>query len=198
MSAPAAAPPSDAEPPDHAPRPASIGELFRVFNGLALRGFGGVLPFAQRTLVEERRWLTPQAFAEALSLAQVLPGPNICNLALMIGDRFFGLRGAFAALAGMMAAPMALVLALAALHGGFGREPLVARMLEGMAAASAGLILAMALKLASSLRGRGVAGWIFAALAFVAVGPLRWPLLPVLVAGAGASVLVAWRRLPPP
>lgn len=193
MSAPVAAPPAAAEP-----RPASVGELFRVFNGLALRGFGGVLPFAQRTLVEERRWLTPEAFAEALSLAQVLPGPNICNLALMIGDRFFGLRGAFAALAGMMAAPMALVIALAALYGGFGHEPLVARMLEGMAAVSAGLILAMALKLARSLRGRGLAGWFFAALAFVAVGPLRWPLLPVLLAGAVASVVVAWRRMPPP
>jgi chromate transporter len=191
MSAPAD------DPSAAAPRPASPGELFRVFSGLALRGFGGVLPFAQRTLVEERRWLSPEAFAEALSLAQVLPGPNICNLALMIGDRFFGLRGAFAALAGMMAAPMALVLALAALYGGFGREPVVARALEGMAAVSAGLILAMALKLARSLRGRGTAGWLFAALAFVAVGPLRWPLLPVLLAGATASVLVAWHRMPP-
>lgn len=197
MRPPAATPPSDHGSGDAGPRPASAGQLFRVFNGLALRGFGGVLPFAQRTIVEERRWLTPEAFAEALSLAQVLPGPNICNLALMIGDRFFGLRGAFAALAGMMAAPMAIVIALAALYGHYASEPVVVRALEGMAAVSAGLVIAMALKLARTLRGRGVAAWVFAALAFVAVGPLRWPLLPVL-AGTGAVAMgLAWRRLRP-
>jgi chromate transporter len=190
-------PPSPRGSGDSGPRPASLAELFRVFNGLALRGFGGVLPFAQRAIVEERRWLTPQAFAEALSLAQVLPGPNICNLALMIGDRFFGLRGAFAALAGMMAAPMAIVIALAALYGHYATEPVVVRALEGMAAVSAGLVIAMALKLAGTLRGRGVAAWVFAALAFVAVGPLRWPLLPVLAGTGAVAMALAWRRLRP-
>ena len=94
-------------PPGAAPAalpPASPTDLFLVFNGLALRGFGGVLPFAQRTLVEDRAWMSNDEFVEMLALAQVLPGPNICNLALMVGDRFFGLRGAFAALAGMIAA----------------------------------------------------------------------------------------------
>lgn len=197
MRPPAANPPGTRGSGDSGPRPTSVAELFRVFNGLALRGFGGVLPFAQRAIVEERRWLTPQAFAEALSLAQVLPGPNICNLALMIGDRFFGLRGAFAALAGMMAAPMAIVIALAALYGHYASEPVVVRALEGMAAVSAGLVIAMALKLAGTLRGRGVAAWVFAALAFVAVGPLRWPLLPVLAGTGAVAMALAWRRLRP-
>ena len=183
--------------PAVSPGPTSLLDLYLTFTRLAAQSFGGVLPWAHRALVERRKWLTREEFVELLAFSQLLPGPNICNLALMIGDRFFGLRGAFAALAGMMAAPMALVLALAALYGGFGREPVVARALEGMAAVSAGLILAMALKLARSLRGRGTAGWLFAALAFVAVGPLRWPLLPVLLAGATASVLVAWHRMPP-
>jgi chromate transporter len=195
MRPPAALPPDAPGSGEPGPRPASPAELFRVFNGLALRGFGGVLPFAQRALVEERRWLSPEAFAETLSLAQVLPGPNICNLALMIGDRFFGLRGAFAALAGMMAAPMAIVIALAALYGGLAHHPVVARALEGMAAVSAGLVIAMALKLAATLRGRGLAAWVFAALAFVAVGPLRWPLLPVLLVTGALAVGLAWRRL---
>ena len=142
-------------PPGAAPAalpPASPTDLFLVFNGLALRGFGGVLPFAQRTLVEDRAWMSNDEFVEMLALAQVLPGPNICNLALMVGDRFFGLRGAFAALAGMIAAPLALVLCLAALYSSLASQPIVARMLGGMSAVSAGLVIAMAIKLSVSQR----------------------------------------------
>ena len=96
-------------------RPASPGALFLAFTRLALQGFGGVLPVAQRELVERLRWLSREDFLALLALGQVLPGPNIVNLALMIGDRFFGARGAAAALAGILGAPLLLVLALAAL-----------------------------------------------------------------------------------
>lgn len=178
------------------PPPASPTDLFLVFNGLALRGFGGVLPFAQRTLVEERAWMSNDEFVELLALAQVLPGPNICNLALMVGDRFFGLRGAFAALAGMMAAPLALVLCLAALYSGLASHPIVARMLGGMSAVSAGLVIAMAVKLSASQRGRPV-GWLFVAAAFAMVGVLRWPLLWVLLGLGSVSIAMAWRRAAP-
>ena len=75
-------------------RPADCTELFRAFNRLALQGFGGVLPVAHRELVERQRWLSPQQFVELLTLGQVLPGPNIINMAIVIGDRFFGWRGA--------------------------------------------------------------------------------------------------------
>jgi len=88
-----------------APAPASLFEMFRVFNRLALHGFGGVLPWAQRVLVEERRWLTHAEFLEMLAFAQLAPGPNVCNLAIMFGDRHFGWRGAVVALAGMLAMP---------------------------------------------------------------------------------------------
>lgn len=173
--------------------PASPSALFLVFNGLALRGFGGVLPYAQRTLVEDRAWMSNDEFVEMLALAQVLPGPNICNLALMVGDRFFGLRGAFAALAGMMAAPLALVLCLAALYSGLASQPIVTRMLGGMSAVSAGLVIAMALKLSVSQRRHPV-GWLFVAAAFAMVGVLRWPLLWVLLGLGSLSIAVAWRR----
>jgi chromate transporter len=184
-------------PTEPRPQPQSPAELFRVFNALALRGFGGVLPFAQRALVEERRWLSAEEFAESLSLAQVLPGPNICNLALMIGDRFFGLRGGFAALAGMMTAPRVLVLVVASLYLEFAHEPVVSRVLTGMSAVSAGLVLAMALKLSRSLHGRGATAWVLGGLAFAMVGLLRWPLLPVLAGLGVISVGLAWRRLRP-
>lgn len=188
-----------APPPAPAPdgrAPASPADLFLVFNGLALRGFGGVLPFAQRTLVEQRAWMSNDQFVEMLALAQVLPGPNICNLALMVGDRFFGLRGAFAALAGMMAAPLALVLCLAALYSGLAGQPIVARMLGGMSAVSAGLVIAMAIKLSASQRGRPL-GWLFVVAAFAMVGVLRWPLVWVLLGLGSVSIAIAWRRNAP-
>ena len=126
------------------PAPRSPGELFRAFSSMALQGFGGVLPIAQRELVERERWLTKAQFVELLSLGQVLPGPNVVNLALMVGDRYFGWRGALAALTGMLLAPLAIVLALAALYAQYASVPAVAGALRGMGAVAAGLVLAMA------------------------------------------------------
>mgnify|MGYP000676887760 CR=1 FL=1 len=107
-------------------RPQSAGELFRVFTRLALQGFGGVLPIAHRELVERERWVAPAEFVELLAAAQVIPGPNIVNVALMLGDRWFGLRGALAASAGLLAVPMLIVLALATLY----QQAVLFRMLE--------------------------------------------------------------------
>ena len=188
---------SDPQPEASCLRPSSPLELFLAFNRLALRGFGGVLPWAQRTLVEEERWLTNHEFVELLALAQVLPGPNIGNLALMIGDRFFGLRGALTALAGMFAAPLAIVLALAILYSGFAGQPQVAAALRGMGAVSAGLIAAMALKVVQA-RAPDRIGWLMLAATFVLVGLLRWPLVWVMLGLGSLSVLLAWRRSGPP
>jgi len=170
--------------------PASLAELFAVFNRLALHGFGGVLPWAQRVLVEERRWLTREEFVELLAFAQLAPGPNVCNLAIMFGDRHFGWRGALVALAGMLGVPAALVLALAVLHGQFAQIPWVQRAVAGMAAVAAGLLIATALKLARTQPARWLA---LGVAAFVAVGLFRWPLVAVLAALVPAAVALAWR-----
>src|SRR5512139_2528140 len=103
-------------PSDTSARPSSPRALFVAFTLLALQGFGGVLAVTQRELCDRRRWLTHAQFVEILSIAQVLPGPNVVNVALIIGDRYFGWRGAFAALAGMMALPLVIVLALTATY----------------------------------------------------------------------------------
>src|SRR2546421_12947569 len=95
--------------------PRSLSDLFFTFNRMSLQGFGGVLAVAQRELVERKRWMSREQFVEMLSVSQVLPGPNVVNLSLMIGDRHFGLRGAFVALAGMLAIPFVIVLAVTAL-----------------------------------------------------------------------------------
>ena len=180
------------------PAPSSPGELLRAFSWLALQGFGGVLPVAQRELVERRQWLTREQFVETLSIGQVLPGPNIVNLALMIGDRFFGWRGAFAALAGLLALPLVIVMSLAVLYAQWAAEPMVAGALRGMGAVAAGLIVAMALKLLPSLACNplGRAACACALLATLgAVGVFRWPMAYAVLGIGGAAVFTAWLRL---
>ena len=103
--APQGAPlPSPAEP--DRPRPTSLTDLFVSFTLIALQGFGGVLAVIQQQVVERKRWMSNEEFIEEWSVAQVMPGPNVCNLALMFGDRHFGWRGAFTALAGLLALPL--------------------------------------------------------------------------------------------
>lgn len=185
-------------PEPASPAPRSSGELFRVFSALALQGFGGVLPVAQRELVDKRRWLTRDDFVEMLSVGQVLPGPNVVNVALMIGDRFFGWRGAMAALAGMLALPLLIVLALAALYAQFASVPAVAGALRGMGVVSAGLIAAMACKLAPALLHNPL-GRIACAVGLLGtvlmIFGLRWPMAWVVIGWGGALCAFAWWRL---
>ena len=181
-----------------ASQPASTVELFFTFNWLALQGFGGVLAVAQRELVERKGWLTRQQFVEMLALSQVLPGPNVVNLALMFGDRFFGLRGALAALAGMLLVPLAIVIALTYAYGEFSNLAPVAGALRGMGAIAAGLVIATALKLMTALGtsplGRPLAG-AFAALTFVTIAWLRWPLVWVIAGLGSLAVAIAYLRI---
>lgn len=180
--------------------PQSPADLFWTFTRMSLQGFGGVLAVAQRELVERVQWMTREQFVETLSVSQVLPGPNVVNMSLMIGDRYFGLRGAFAALAGMLAVPLAIVLVLTAVYAEYAGHPMVSGALRGMGAVAAGLVIATALKLASSLKrsALGVAWSLpLAALTFGAIALMRWPLVWVLLALAPIAVGLAWRRLAP-
>lgn len=168
---------------DH-PRPASLTDLFMSFTVLALQGFGGVLAVVQREMVERKRWLTQEEFIEDWAVAQVMPGPNVVNLSLMIGDRYFGLRGAMTALAGILTVPLLLVLCLAVLHSHYANHPGVAGALRGMAAVAAGLIAATGIKLAAALRNHPLPGWFSGAAAVLCVAmlvvfkvPLAWTLL---------------------
>jgi chromate transporter len=177
-------------------RPSSLAHLFMAFSMLALQGFGGVIAVAQRELCERRRWLSPQDFVEMLAGAQVLPGPNVCNLSLMIGDRFFGWRGALTALAGMIAAPMALMLLLAWLLGEASSvghvQGVIRGALGGIAAVAAGQIVGTVLKLAAPIKDH-VLGWptcaALAGLAFAMMTWLHWPLVWVLL-GLGSMTCV--------
>lgn len=183
---------------DPAPRPASPGELFSAFTRISLQGFGGVLPITQRELTERKRWMTHAEFIELLSMAQILPGPNVVNIALIVGDRYFGWRGAAAALGGMMLAPLALVLVLAALYVEHAHVPAVAGALRGMAAVAAGLIIGTALRIAAALRGTPLGSALALAIgatAFLCVALLRVPLPWVLLGLGGIATALAWLRI---
>ncbi|MBY0455170.1 MAG: chromate transporter [Burkholderiaceae bacterium] len=191
---------SDAVPAAPAPRPHSVMDLFLSFTWLALQGFGGVLAVVQSELIEKKRWMTNEEFLEDWSVAQVMPGPNVVNLAIMIGDRYFGLRGAAAALAGMVAVPMALVLLLAMVYAHWSADPVVAGALRGMAAVAAGLMGGMALKLAAGLRNHPLGrAWCAAlvAMTFVAMALLRVPLHWILLVLGGIACLLTWRKIAP-
>jgi chromate transporter len=169
----------------------TITDLFVGFCGVAVIGFGGVLPFARRMVVERRRWLTGPEFTDLLALGQFLPGPNIVNVAVCIGQRFQGWRGAVAAVLGIMAAPVGIVLCLGLLFARYGDIPEVRRVTIGVGAAAAGLVIATALKMAWPLRSRA---WAVVALAAVAaaIGILRWPLFHVLAVVVPVAVASAW------
>jgi chromate transporter len=179
-------------------RPQSCGELFRAFQRLALQGFGGVLPVAHRELVERLHWMTDREFVELLSLGQVLPGPNIINVALIFGDRHFGWRGALASAVGLLAGPLVIVLLLFAVYRQYATQPMVAGALRGMGAVAAGLILATAFKLSITLRKSSLGLPLAALLAlttFVTIGVLRWPMVWVVLGLGPVAIAIAWVRL---
>jgi chromate transporter len=178
------------------PKAPNLSELFTAFLGVSLAGFGGVLPWARRMLVEERGWMGEQEFAEVLALCQFVPGPNIVNLSVVVGARFQGLMGAVAAFLGLVGVPMLIMMACGALYARYGDLAALRGAFAGLAAAAAGLIVAMAMKLATPLiRGREIPALLFALAAFAAVGLLRFPLYWVVLVLAPLSVAYAWWRL---
>lgn len=188
--------PSDPQSPVNQPR--SRADLFWSFTSLALQGFGGVLAVVQRELVEKKRWMTREQFVEDWAVAQIMPGPNVINLSLMIGGRHFGLSGALAAMSGMLAAPLVVVLLLAALYGSVADTPAAQGALRGMGAVAAGLITATGIKLMSALdkNAMGLAVCLALAVAtFVAIALLRWPLAWVLLGIGGAACAWAYHVL---
>lgn len=181
-------------------QPESLTDLFVSFTLLALQGFGGVLAVVQRELVEKKHWMTREEFVEEWAVAQIMPGPNVVNLSLMIGARYFGFKGAMAALAGMLTAPLVIVLLLALVYVEFSDYPGVQGALRGMGAVAAGLIAATGLKLFGALQ-KNVLGLplciTLGVLCFIAIALLRWPLAYVLLGLGGLACVVAFKKLTP-
>lgn len=184
---------------DH-PQPASLWDLFLSFTLLALQGFGGVVAIVQRELVEKKRWLTKEEFVEEWAVAQIMPGPNVVNLSLMIGNRYFGLPGALAALAGMLTLPLLIVLIVAVFYTQVAHYPGVAGALRGMSAVTAGMIIATGLRLLPALKTNPLGMRVclaFSVLCFSSIALLRLPLAYILLVLGGAACWLVYRKLAP-
>lgn len=173
----------------------TLAALFLGFLKIALRGFGGVLAWSRKLLVEERRWLSERDYTDMLSLCQFLPGPNVVNVSIYVGARFRGPVGSLAAFAGLILVPFLIVIALGALYGRFADVAQVRHALGGVSAAAAGLVVAMGLKMARPHLKRPMA-LVFLALAFAGVGVMGWPLLAVVLPLAPFSIAAGWLRRP--
>lgn len=125
--------------------------LFMGFMKLGLMGFGGVLPLAHRLIVEDQKWLNTEQFTNLLGICQILPGGNIINVAAAIGYEFHGVKGAFCSVLGLIFAPTAIVVLIYELYAQFQNIPSVKHMIEGLAAAAAGLLFATGLKMAKPI-----------------------------------------------
>ena len=190
-SRPAAA--SAPEIPEH-PSPApGLGELFLAFAKMSLAGFGGVLVWARRGIVEQHRWMTAEEFNETFALCHFLPGPNIVNLSFVFGSRFRGFAGGLAAFAGLIGPPMLIAIGLAALYARYGEIGALRRTLAGIACAAVGLLISVVLRMTMPLvKKRDVAGLAMLIAVFVAIGLLRLPLQVVLLAGVPLSLSITW------
>ena len=194
-------------PPAAAPAPVSqtspppgLIALFVAFAKMSLAGFGGVLVFARRAIVEQHRWMTADEFNETFALCHFLPGPNIVNLSVVFGSRFRGIAGAFAAFAGLVGPPVVVVTVLAALYVRFGEVEALRRILSGVSCAAVGLLISVVFRMMMPLiRKRDLVGLVVLAAVFIAIGLLRLPLPAVLLVAIPLSIAitVAMRRRAP-
>src|SRR6478609_9514078 len=173
--------------------PVGLAALFIAFAKISLAGFGGVLIWTRRAIVEQHRWMTAEEFNETFALCHFLPGPNVVNLSLVFGSRFRGLAGGIAAFAGLLGPPMIVVTILAGLYSHFGEIPALRRTLAGVSCAAVGLLLAVMVRMMLPLaRKRDWIGLTLLAAVFAAVGMLRLPLPTVLLVAIPVSIAVTF------
>jgi chromate transporter len=170
--------------------PRSLAELFLGFLSIGARSFGGVMPLAYRVMVEERRWISAADFTETVGLCQFLPGPNVGNMSVVLGRRWFGWRGSLVGFLGLVAVPLVWALALAAFYSDYASSPAARAVVIGVGAAGAGLFIGTAVKLGRPLAGKPGA-WVVAIGCFLAVAVARAPLLAVIPVAAGVAVLLS-------
>jgi chromate transporter len=185
-----------AEPADPTlpPSVVTLRDLFVGFLGLGLSSFGGALPLARRSIVDKRKWLTPEEFTELLGLCQFLPGGNVINMSVAIGMRFRGFAGSFVALLGFVGGPALIVIGLGVIYDHTQGLPQVRHLFAGLSAAAAGLLISTAVKVALPLRGK-LAAIAVAVLGFIAIALLRLPLVPTMLVLTPISIFIASRTL---
>lgn len=183
---------STAESPPTLPPPGLV-ELFIAFAKMSLMGFGGVLVWARRAIVEQHKWMTAEQFNETFALCHFLPGPNIVNLSVVFGSKFRGVPGAIAAFLGLVLPPVLVVLGLAVLYARYGEIEALRRALAGVVCATAGLFFATVLKMLQPIvKSRSIVALAMVVAVFIAIGPLRLPLQMVLLVAVPASLVIVY------
>jgi chromate transporter len=173
--------------------PPSLIALFIAFAKMSLAGFGGVLVWARRGIVEQHRWMTPEEFNETFALCHFLPGPNVVNLSVVFGSRFRGVAGGIAAFAGLLGPPIVIVTVLAALYSRFGQIDALRRILAGVSCAAVGLLIAVVFRMMMPLiRDRDFVGLLVMLAVFIAIGLLRLPLPAVLLVAIPLSIAMTF------
>src|SRR5882757_7809638 len=191
-SPPVAAPAPDT-PAWSPPNQPSLLELFLAFAKMSLAGFGGVLVWARRGIVEQHRWMTAEEFNETFALCHFLPGPNIVNLSVVFGSRFGGIAGGLAAFAGLLGPPMVIATILAALYARYGEIDALRRILAGVSCAAVGLLLATVLRMMMPLlKKRDLVGLVVLTAVFIAIGVVRLPLQAVLLVAIPLSIAITF------
>jgi chromate transporter len=190
-SPPAAVPASDLP----SSPPPSVGALFVAFARMSVAGFGGVLPFARRGIVEKHRWMTADEFNETFALCHFLPGPNIVNFTMVFGSRLRGIPGGIAAFAGLLGPPVVIMTILAALYQRFGEIDALRRILAGVSCVAVGLLISVVFRMMMPLiRRRDLIAVVVLAAVFVAIGLLRLPLAAVLLVAIPLSIAITFAR----
>jgi chromate transporter len=188
-------PPAAAPAPNIPPTlpPPGLFELFLAFARMSVAGFGGVLPFARRGIVDRHRWMTADEFNETFALCHFLPGPNIVNFTMVFGSRMRGLAGGIAAFTGLLGPPVAIMLVLAALYQHFGQVDTLRRILAGVSCAAVGLLIAVVFRMMTPLiKRRDVVALVMMAAVFVAIGVVRLPLPAVLLVAIPLSIAITY------
>lgn len=192
---PSDSPPAAQEPEtaSHYVAPPSLLALFMAFAKMSLAGFGGVLVFARRAIVDEHRWMTAEAFNETFALCHFLPGPNIVNLSMVFGSRLRGIAGGVAAFAGLLGPPTLIMTVLAVLYAHFGELELLRRSLAGVSCAAVGLLIAVVVRMMMPLlKSRDAIALVLMIAVFAAIGVVRWPLVSVLLVAIPMSIAVTF------
>jgi chromate transporter len=175
------------------PNQPGLAELFVAFAKMSLAGFGGVLVWARRAIVDQHRWMTAEEFNETFALCHFLPGPNIVNLSVVFGSRFRGVAGGIAAFAGLVGPPMVIATILAALYARYGEIDALRRSLAGVSCAAVGLLIAVVFKMMMPLiKKRDAVGLVALVAVFIAIGLLRLPLQAVLLVAIPVSLAITY------
>jgi len=191
-SPPAAVPGPDISPATPPIQPGLL-ELFVAFAKMSTAGFGGVLVWARRGIVEQHRWMTAEEFNETYALCHFLPGPNIVNLSVVFGSRFRGIAGGIAAFTGLVGPPMLIATILAALYAHYGQIDALRRILAGVSCAAVGLLIAVVFKMMTPLvKKRDAVGLVMLLAVFIAIGLLRLPLQAVLLVAIPLSLGITY------